>query len=643
MGGGSGTEEGAKDVDLGCAAAKAPDPVEVPRGRSEAAADEAETPGFRPPPRELECSPCDRDAVDCGADFGTSFPPAGEPAGDKYYQGSKRAATDGAIHCEGFATRNELTQQVRGLCLVMVGLPGRGKSFISRKTEGFLKWQNLRTETFNVGKYRRECEGATESGRADFFDSKNVAATLARKEAANRALDDLFDFLDKGGDVAIFDATNTTNERREMIIEHSRLKGRKYRVVFIEIICDDPEVLMTNFRNKVLHSPDFAGLSLEEALADLIERVKKYEDRYEPITDDNLSYIKLYNMSSKVMVNKIYGSVAKSLMPYLMGVHIGTRPIWIARTGHVPAGGAADRSLTPDGHKFAARLGAFVRRRVMEFHGNDLPDKPMRVLSSTVPSAVQTVMATLQAVPGFSRLAFKPTSSLSPLDRGRLAGPWFIDMCNGADHPPWDELQNRDRDFYAKWEKDPLRARWPGGESYYDVISRVESCLLEVEMSTRPILCVSHLTVMQVLVCYFTGTPVDQVHKMRIPDNCVVEITPTLGGSFEVEMVNIDSEPLYDMSISSSKKKGSSAAMGKGIASKMTKSGMRDGAFQLSVDTKAAPGEPDESALEKFVSPKRQASLSLDIEDSRTDRGSPIHMFARCVSEGDEPELDSSI
>lgn len=610
-------------------------------------------------PRQMECSPCDRDQVSRECDAGYPTVQEGEA---KYYQGSQRTARDGAIHCEGFTTRNELTQQVRGLCLVLVGLPGRGKSFISRKTEGFLKWQNMRTKTFNVGKYRRDLEGAVESGRADFFDTQNKAAMAARTQAAVLALNDTFQFLDDGGDVAIFDATNTTDERRTLIIDHSRMNGRKYRVVFIEIICDDPEVLLTNFRNKVLHSPDFAGLSLEEGLADLMKRVKKYEEQYEPIENDNLSYIKLYNMSSKVLVNRIYGSVAKSLMPYLMGIHIGTRPIWLSRAGHVPPGGQQDRSLTQEGHKFAMRLGAFVRRRVIEFHGADLPEKPMRVLSSTVPSAVQTVMATLQAVPGFSRLAFKPTSSLSPIDRGRLHGPWWVDKC--TDLPPWDELKKIDKDFHAKFVKDPLRTRFPGGESYYDVINRVETCLLEIEMTTRPILCVAHTTVLQVLLSYFMGTAVGEAWNQPFPQNCVAEITPTLGGSFQVEMVNIDNEPLFDASLAMSRKKQSREHVNKGNvrqgqrrqssadAGKSLGDTFFQGRRKNSDDgTYPAPAEASSSdqgspANDSNVvraprppEPRRQVSLTIEYEESRLPHLSPEGgPRLRFLSEGDEPD-----
>ena len=39
--------------------------------------------------------------------------------------------------------------------IIMVGLPARGKSFISNKLLKYLNWSNIKTKIFNVGNYRR--------------------------------------------------------------------------------------------------------------------------------------------------------------------------------------------------------------------------------------------------------------------------------------------------------------------------------------------------------------------------------------------------------------------------------------------------------------------------------------------------------
>eukprot|EP00405_Crypthecodinium_cohnii_P010912 CAMPEP_0206434136 /NCGR_PEP_ID=MMETSP0324_2-20121206/8967_1 /ASSEMBLY_ACC=CAM_ASM_000836 /TAXON_ID=2866 /ORGANISM="Crypthecodinium cohnii, Strain Seligo" /LENGTH=540 /DNA_ID=CAMNT_0053900571 /DNA_START=70 /DNA_END=1692 /DNA_ORIENTATION=- len=481
------------------------------------------------------------------SDKGPFSPGGTKPGGaDAYYTGNFAGeASTAALNCIGYATRHALTESNKGLVLVLVGLPGRGKSFISRKLEGFLKWEGRRTATFNAGKYRREAEEAVESGRADFFDPSNSAAMVVRKQAAESCLHDLLDFLDSGGQAGIFDATNSTAERRRMIVEETARRDSRYDVIFIEVLCDDPEVLATNFRNKVLNSPDFANMTLEEGIADLQARVKMYEDRYETIEDDSMSYIKLYNMSSKVLVNRIYGNATKRLLPYLMGTHIGTRPIWLARTAQVPHERHQDSDLSEEGLMFAQRLSAFMKRRLKEYyHGSELPSRPMRVISSTVNSCVQTTEALLDASEDWHSQVFTQTSALNPLDRGRLGGPWWIDKC--TEKPPWEELKKIDKKFYKRWEADRLNARFPGGESYADVVARVESALFDMESSTKPVLTVAHMTAIQVLLSYFQGTPIADAWDVSVPEHYIFEILPTLGGTYTVEVINVDNEPVEE-------------------------------------------------------------------------------------------------
>eukprot|EP00662_Eupelagonemidae_sp_cell21_P008328 gene8328-biopygen23207 len=57
-----------------------------------------------------------------------------------------------------------------GLILVMVGLPGRGKSFISKRLCRWLNWKGISAKIFNVGAYRRKVTQAAESQTEAYFD-----------------------------------------------------------------------------------------------------------------------------------------------------------------------------------------------------------------------------------------------------------------------------------------------------------------------------------------------------------------------------------------------------------------------------------------------------------------------------------------
>ena len=127
-------------------------------------------------------------------------------------------------------------------------------------------------------------------------------------------------------------------------------------------------MLEDNFRNKIASSPDFKGMPYEEAMKDLRLRIEKYEAAYESVRDDTLSYIKLYNLSSKVSCNKIYGRMACQLTPFLMAINIGTRPIYLVRAGssgydlppdesEASSGGAAQERSSPRSPRIA-RVGS---------------------------------------------------------------------------------------------------------------------------------------------------------------------------------------------------------------------------------------------------------------------------------------------
>jgi len=220
------------------------------------------------------------------------------------------------------------------LLLVMVGLPARGKSFLAHRLTNYLTWYGLRTRVFNVGAYRRKVGGNED---AEFFDAKNKEAAATRENLAWTVLNELLKWLSdsKGGDVGIFDATNTTDDRRVKILEHCKAQKMEIDTLFIESICDDEQVLEKNLMHKVKNSPDYQGVDPAQARADFLERVEKYQRVYQEIADDSLSYIKVMNLSSKVICNKIHGRTQHRILAFLMSLHVIERPVWLVRPGHV--------------------------------------------------------------------------------------------------------------------------------------------------------------------------------------------------------------------------------------------------------------------------------------------------------------------
>lgn len=79
---------------------------------------------------------------------------------------------------------------------------------------------------------------------ASFFDPQNVRAAQIREQVALSTLDELLDYvLDQGGSVGILDATNSTLERRKLIMKKVRQRaGPELGVLFLESQCVDTNV-----------------------------------------------------------------------------------------------------------------------------------------------------------------------------------------------------------------------------------------------------------------------------------------------------------------------------------------------------------------------------------------------------------------
>ncbi len=72
----------------------------------------------------------------------------------------------------------------RGLLIVMVGLPARGKSFLAHKLVGYLRYRGLSARIFNAGnKRRKDVAGAQD---ATFFAAGNTAGQSAREKVRAR-------------------------------------------------------------------------------------------------------------------------------------------------------------------------------------------------------------------------------------------------------------------------------------------------------------------------------------------------------------------------------------------------------------------------------------------------------------------------
>ncbi|KAF9301540.1 Fructose-2,6-bisphosphatase, partial [Linnemannia elongata] len=160
------------------------------------------------------------------------------------------------------------------------------------------------------------------------------------------------------GTVALFDATNSTKAKRELLLQEC--ERNDVQVMFIESVCEDEAIQLANAIETQMHSPDYEHMEPELALQDFKARTRLFKEKYETIVDRDQAYIKLIDAGSQVIVNRIKGYVQSRVVYYLMNLRIAPRNIYFSRHGeslfNVMGLLGGDSELSARGKQYARAL-----------------------------------------------------------------------------------------------------------------------------------------------------------------------------------------------------------------------------------------------------------------------------------------------
>ncbi|KAL2664956.1 hypothetical protein AAZV13_02G192600 [Glycine max] len=409
-------------------------------------------------------------------------------------------AAAGAVAAAAIADQMLGPKEHRHLAIVMVSLPARGKTYTAAKLTRYLRWLGHNTKHFNVGKYRRLKHGSSQF--ADFFRADNPEGVEARNEVAKMAFEDMISWMQEGGQVGIFDATNSSKQRRNMLM---KLAEGRCKIIFLETICNDVDIIERNIRFKIQQSPDYAEVSdFEAGLRDFKERVANYEKVYETVEEG--SYIKMIDMASghggQIQVKNISGYLPGRIVCFLVNTHLTPRPILLTRHGesqyNVRGRIGGDSALSEAGELYKKKLAKFVEKRLKS-------ERAACIWTSTL----QRTILTAGPIVGFPKIQWR---ALDEINAG---------VCDGM---TYEEIKKNMPEEYESRNKDKLRYRYPRGESYLDVIQRLEPVIIELERQRAPVVVISHQAVLRALYAYFTDRPLKEIADIEMPLHTIIEI-----------------------------------------------------------------------------------------------------------------------
>ncbi|RLV94591.1 6-phosphofructo-2-kinase 1 [Spathaspora sp. JA1] len=458
------------------------------------------------------------------------------------------------------------------LVIVMVGLPARGKSYLTNKLTRYLNWLQHDCRVFNVGNTRRKDKQnvgpeknplpdnhtpLVQSPRQDqdqdhseehpagehdasFFSPENKANTELREKWAMDTLDQLLDYVINGtGSVGIFDATNSTKSRRRRVFKRIQERSNgELKVLYLESICNDPNIIESNIRLK-LSGPDYKQMDPEIALNDFIGRLHNYEKAYETIDEieeqiPGFQYVKIIDVGKKVVSYNIQGFLSSQTIYFLLNFNLCERQIWITRHGesrdNLNGRIGGDSHLTKRGDKFAKTLARFMNVKRAEFRKQQLERFSLR-LESKYNSMIfnEKDVATLDSFPTEPNFCVWTSMLIRAIETGQYFNEQLysvkqLRMLNELgggkfEGMTYDEIQHKNPKEFEARLKNKLSYRYPGigGESYLDVLTRLRPLITEIERTTDHLLIISHRVVLRILLAYFLNLDKSAIGELDVP------------------------------------------------------------------------------------------------------------------------------
>jgi broad specificity phosphatase PhoE len=187
------------------------------------------------------------------------------------------------------------------------------------------------------------------------------------------------------------------------------------------------------------------------------------------------------------------------------------RPIYMCRHGGTDNTGqvvGTDFGLSEIGCNFADALNQYLATEIHQ------PEVSLTVWCSTAKRA----RTTSKHINSTRQVEWR---ALRDLDAGVFDGLSY------------ERIQEQYPKEAAARKANKLNYRYPRGESYMDVISRLEPVIFELERQEGPVLIVAHQAVLRCLYSYYLDLPQEGVPYLSVPLHTLIRLEPETFGCKE--------------------------------------------------------------------------------------------------------------
>jgi len=389
----------------------------------------------------------------------------------------------------------------QSLYIAMVGLPARGKSTIATKLKESLMHDSVKTRIYNNGNLRRKIV-RTNTSDAGFFDPENREGVAIREKIAILNMKRAQNFLNDSGQVAILDATNVSQERREKIL--SLLSD--HPILFIECINEDEQILEASILRKI-DMAEFGHLTRQAAIQGFKERISYYHSIQQPLGGEK-NFIKLDSLNNKIIQEEIAIDLPyhDQIRDFLVTDTV--KHLYLIRHGETHynledrIGG--DSELTENGWSQARTLAQYFKKKKIPLI---FTSEKKRTIQTAEPIRDQQEDCTII-----------PLEEFNEIDSG---------LCESM---TYEEIRHNESEVYSDRKKDKYNYIYPEGEGYISMQDRINRGIKKALYLSDPmdnIMIVGHRAANRMILSHFLFRRTEDVPYIYIPQDKFYYISST--------------------------------------------------------------------------------------------------------------------
>jgi broad specificity phosphatase PhoE/predicted kinase len=395
----------------------------------------------------------------------------------------------------------ETSQSCKKACLVLVGLPARGKSTLALRLRDGLEAEGVKTRIFNNGVLRRAHYGEA-SSEPWFYDPHNAEGNRARDELSRMNMRAARQFLDECGHVAILDATNASRARRDMLEEDFR----GVPVLYIECVNEDKDLVAASIQRKV-RLPEFARMSRDEAARRFEQRIGYYASIYAPLGRE-ANFVRLDTLNNRILQEQL-----TAVVPYYVRIRDIMVSDWVNNL-YLVRHGESDYNLENriGGNSPLTEKGLAQARALADY----FRDKPVPYIFTSEKRRASQYATPLLADHPDSVLMALP--ELDEIDAG---------ICEGL---TYEEIRLNHPEEFAARARDKYNYVYPEGEGYITMRERVNRGFrkaLFLSGAAPGTLLIGHQAVNRVILSLFLYRRLADVPYIYVPQDKYYHIVAT--------------------------------------------------------------------------------------------------------------------